>query len=66
MEDYERGIIKALGIFEANQYEVIYFGFLELLRYFISLITEVCVPQCTDVSFDTTFKAFNISFFHFC
>lgn len=60
-----RGIIKALSISEANQYEVIYFDLFELLRYFISLISEVCVPQCSDVSFETTFKASNISFFPF-
>lgn len=53
MEDYERGIIKAL-----NHDEVIYFDFVELLRYFISVITEVCVPECSDVSFESTFKVF--------
>lgn len=66
MEDYEGGIIKALSIFEANHDEVIYFDFLELLRYFIPLINEVCVPPGSDVSFETTSKVFNISFFHFC
>lgn len=51
MKDYERGMIKALRIFEANQYEVIDCDFLELLRYFISLITKAFVPQCYDMSF---------------
>lgn len=62
MEDYERGLIKALSIFEANHDEVIYLDFLELLRFFVLLITELCVPQCSDQSFETTFKVFSIFF----